>query len=263
MTTIKSEGKCIFCDKTFTKAGINRHLQKHLAEKNLQNTSGKSFLLKIELDPRWGSAPYFLSLWIDGETTMETLDDFLRDIWLECCGHMSAFVNPAQARRHGGMFGMMDAYALLDEGRIKEYEKAMEALKGEVPLSRKAKKVFYKDLKLQYQYDFGSTTELQVAVVNEYPIKADQEIVLLSRNEPLGQKCEKCEKNTAVILCSVCYGYKDEGIFCSTCAKKHAKTCEDFKEYSAMPVVNSPRMGVCGYAGGEVDIERDGPIRNA
>lgn len=74
MTTLKSEGKCIFCDKTFTKAGINRHMQKHLEEKS--NTAGKSFLLKIELDPRWGAAPYFLSLWIDGETTMEALDVF-------------------------------------------------------------------------------------------------------------------------------------------------------------------------------------------
>ena len=258
MTTIKSEGKCVFCDKAFSKGGINRHLQKHLEEKSLQNKPGKSFLLKIESDPRWGAAPYFLSLWIDGETTMDTLDDFLRKIWLECCGHMSAFVNPDNARRHTGMFDMMDAYDLLDQGRVKEYEKAMEELKGEVPLSRKAKKVFYKDLKLQYQYDFGSTTQLQVTVVGEYPIKADQKIVLLSRNEPLGLKCEQCEKNTAVVLCSVCFGYEDEGLFCPTCAKKHAKTCEDFRAYSAMPVVNSPRMGVCAYVGGEIDIERDG-----
>jgi len=25
-----------------------------------------------------------------------------------------------------------------------------------------------------------------------------------------------------------------------------------------MPIVNSPRMGVCGYEGGVIDIERDG-----
>lgn len=261
MNTVKSEGKCVFCDKTFTKAGINRHLQKHLAEESLKNISGKSFLLKIEPDPKWGAAPYFLSLWIDGETTMKTLDGFLRDIWLECCGHMSAFVNPVHERKHGGMFGMMDAYDLLDRGRIKEYEKAMEELKGEVPMSRKAKKVFYKDLRLQYQYDFGSTTQLQVTVLDEYLMKADQEIVLLSRNEPLGLRCEKCEKNIAVILCSVCYGYEEEGLFCPACAKKHARSCEDFKDYSAMPVVNSPRMGVCGYVGGEIDVERDGPIK--
>src|SRR5699024_4905742 len=106
-----------------------------------------------------------------------------------------------------GMFGMMDAYELLGQGRVKEYEKAMEEVKGEVPLSRKAKMVFHKDLKLQYQYDFGSTTELQVTTLHEYPIKADENIVLLSRNEPLTLWCEKCGKHPGVVLCSVCFGY--------------------------------------------------------
>jgi hypothetical protein len=27
-----------------------------------------------------------------------------------------------------------------------------------------------------------------------------------------------------------------------------------------MPVVNSPRMGECGYEGGTIDIERDRPL---
>jgi hypothetical protein len=47
-------------------------------------------------------------------------------------------------------------------------------------------------------------------------------------------------------------------MFCEKCAKKHAEKCEDFKEYAAMPVVNSPRMGVCDYMGGCIDTERDG-----
>ena len=86
---LKSEGKCLFCDKTFAKAGINRHLKIHLDEK--LNPEGVSFLVKIEPNPRWGKTPYFLSLWVDGETTLKQLDKFLRDIWLECCGHLSAF----------------------------------------------------------------------------------------------------------------------------------------------------------------------------
>lgn len=128
----------------------------------------------------------------------------------------------------------------------------MGDVKGEIPLNRKAKTVFYKDLKLQYQYEFGSTTEPQVTVVNEYPIKADQNIVLLSRNEPLELWCEKCGKSPGVVLCSVCYGFEDEGIFCSKCVKIHSKSCEDFDDYGTMPVVNSPRMGVYGYEGGEL-----------
>ena len=33
--------------------------------------------------------------------------------------------------------------------------------------------------------------------------------------------------------------------------------CSDFDDYASMPVVNSPRMGVCGYEGGSIDLERD------
>jgi hypothetical protein len=43
--------------------------------------------------------------------------------------------------------------------------------------------------------------------------------------------------------------------------KKVEKTCADFEEFARMPVVHSPRMGVCGYTGGIIDAERDGPYK--
>ena len=42
---------------------------------------------------------------------------------------------------------------------------------------------------------------------------------------------------------------------------KHSEICDDFEDYAEMPVVNSPRMGECGYSGGEIDTERDGPYK--
>ena len=85
------KGKCLFCGKTLTQTGINRHLATHLKEKSAKGNSGKSFLVKVETSKRRAPTPYFLSLWIDGETEMQTLDRFLRDIWLECCDHQSDF----------------------------------------------------------------------------------------------------------------------------------------------------------------------------
>lgn len=45
-------------------------------------------LLKIE-------TPYEKDYWLYADismtSTLKTLDTFLRDIWLECCGHMGAF----------------------------------------------------------------------------------------------------------------------------------------------------------------------------
>lgn len=256
MEKTTSEGKCLFCSKTYKKAGVNRHLAKHLAEKAVQGQKGKSYHLKIEVNPYWGSAPYFLSLWMDGEATMGDLDDFLRAIWLECCGHLSAFRDPKR-QGQGGMWDFFEAEELLEQGKVREYEDLMEKSRGEIPMRRTAKETFYKGMALEYEYDFGSTTALLVTVLGEYAVKADKPIVLLSRNEPLGIMCESCGKAPAISMCNVCYGYDDEGIFCEKCAKKHERECSDFADYAEMPVVNSPRMGVCGYEGGTIDLGRD------
>lgn len=253
-----SEGKCIFCGNTYKKGGINRHLTKELEVKSTTGKPGKSFLLKVEPDPRWGKSPYFLSLWMDGEMKMGGLDRFLRQIWLECCGHMSAFTDIQKRAKTSGMWDFFDGQELVMKGKTKEYEKMMEEQNGEIPMRRKAKDVFEKGKKLEYQYDFGSTTQLQIEAVAEYPIKAEKKHFLLSRNEPLEFKCSMCDDKMATQICAICAGYEDEDIFCDTCAKKHAKKCSDFADYAAMPVVNSPRMGVCAYDGGVIDKERDG-----
>ena len=168
---LKSEGKCLFCGKTFSKAGINRHLKMHLEEKLVERKAGESFLLKVELNPKYyGGYPYSLSLWVNGETTMEKIDDFLRNIWLECCGHMSAFRDPIKRRqRNGGLWSFFEAEELLEAGKTKEYERLMEETAGEIPMSRKAKNVFYQDFKLEYEYDFGSTTALLITTIAQYP----------------------------------------------------------------------------------------------
>lgn len=253
----KSEGKCIFCKQTFSKAAINRHLQKHLQEKTIQNKPGKSFLLNVETSPRWGSSGYFLRLWVDGDACIEDIDDFLRAIWLECCGHMSSFVNSDRKINRGGVWDFFEAEKLLESGKTKEYEKLMEEANGEIPKGRKAKVALHEGLALKYQYDFGSTTELRIVVVAEYPVKADDKIVLLSRNEPLKIDCDSCKTAPAVHLC-VAHAWEEDSLFCSKCAKKHAKNCTNFEDYASFPVVNSPRMGVCAYTGGRIDKERDG-----
>lgn len=40
---------------------------------------------------RWPRARYWLYLEMPARATLTDLDGFLRDIWLECCGHLSAF----------------------------------------------------------------------------------------------------------------------------------------------------------------------------
>ena len=110
---------------------------------------------------------------------------------------------------------------------------------------------------LDYEYDFGSTTALQIKVGKAFSISAHNDLVLLSRNEPLQILCRVCAAKSATQICSV-HLWEGTGLFCDGCAGKHAETCEDFADYAQMPVVNSPRMGVCGYEGGIIDTEHDG-----
>lgn len=177
----------------------------------------KSFHLVVD------AKPYFLHLLMDGDALMGDLDSFLRVIWLECCGHMSEF----STERWGDKIGM----------------------------STKCRRAFDKGTELWYAYDFGSTTELIIRCVGVYPTATKEKIKLLTRNEPLDIPCDHCKKEPAAELCTVHYG-EDEVFFCETCAAHHREECED-ADYAMMPVVNSPRMGVCGYTGGQIDLERD------
>ena len=231
---LSSEGICDFCGKTQAQRGINRHLNSHLSKE--KGKAGTSFLVYVKADIM------FLSLWVDGDTTFDELDDFLRAIWLECCGHLSAFRDPkgiyVQApSQEDDFFDFSDDH--------------------EVPMDMRMNRVLAKGKKLNYEYDFGSTTPLNIEVKYEYEIQASSSIILLSRNEPLKIMCDLCGKAPATDICSI-HIWEGEGYYCEDCTEIHEEKCEDFAEYAAMPVVNSPRMGVCAYDGGSIDLERDG-----
>lgn len=255
-TKLTTEGKCLYCENSISKSLFNKHLQAHLTEKTKTNKPGKSFLIKVETEKAWGPTPYFLYLWMDGDAKLNVLDDFLRKIWPECCGHMSSFTVVGAKKIKGGMWDFFEAQDLLEKGKTKKYENLMETSKGELPKSSKVKDKFYKDLQLDYLYDFGSTTALLISVLAEYPIAADEKIVLLTRNTIPEIKCGVCNKNIATKICTA-HAYEENNLFCESCATKHQKTCEDFADYAALPLVNSPRAGVCSYDGGTIDCERD------
>jgi len=219
---LKSEGRCLYCGQLISQSHISAHLAQHLKEKGKEQAvpATKVFHLKAE------AGEMFLHLLVRQSAPMSAIDSFLRHIWLECCGHMSEF----------------------RQGRQK------------IAMNRKIDDVFRHNLKLEYTYDFGSTTTLGLTCLNIYSIAQREEVVLLSRNEPLKLLCAICQKKPATVICPYC-NYQEYAFYCSACAKKHAETCDDFVEDEALPVVNSPRMGVCGYTGGDIDKERDGVYR--
>lgn len=205
-----TKGACVHCGKEYTRSGMAKHLAKCLIDRqHLQGKTGPCFHLQITA--RF-SPEYWLHLQVDANTTLKSLDSFLRKIWLECCGHMSLF---HLDRQEIGMGGKMSS--LLKSG-----------------------------MKIDYEYDMGDTTALQITVMGEYLglLTPKKPVELLARNLAPMILCDECGNKPAVKICPECQ-YDDEGWLCKACAAKHECSGEGY----FMPVVNSPRTGVCGYTG--------------
>jgi len=86
---------------------------------------------------------------------------------------------------------------------------------------------------------------------------AIEETIILS--EPIGYYKEEAIKRSRLEIRET-YDLHIlwRGWICDKCADKHTEGCEDFADYASMSVVNSPRMGICGYESGTIDTERDG-----
>jgi hypothetical protein len=90
-----SQGKCYFCNSVLAKSGMTRHLKscKQYKEALAQLPKGKLRpvkLFQIQVEGRY-APEYWMHIEIPADQTLGRLDQFLRNTWLECCGHLSAF----------------------------------------------------------------------------------------------------------------------------------------------------------------------------
>ena len=91
-----SVGICTFCQGEFSKSAISRHLntcqQRAITEAKAAGRQKTQRISKFHLVVEGRDLPvYWMHLEVTASTTLATLDRFLRDTWLECCGHLSAF----------------------------------------------------------------------------------------------------------------------------------------------------------------------------
>jgi hypothetical protein len=97
--------------------------------------------------------------------------------------------------------------------------------------------------RFQYEYDFGSTTGLQLMVMGERTGRLGRPTArLLVRNTPPVWPCLVCGQ-PATLVCAYCVHDAGQAFVCATHRRQHA--CGEAEAF--LPVVNSPRMGVCGY----------------
>jgi len=172
---IEYTGNCYLCGATLGKVAMKNHLFKIHGGAPEES---ESRLVKVE-----GSynKEYWLYVDIPMEDTLEDIDSFLRNIWLECCGHMSAFFYP----------------------RYDEID--MDRELGSFPTGDK----------FLHHYDFGDTTETVITIMGS--IRREKKLKgvrLLARNVPPVFQCSKCGK-TADHISTVTY---DE-FYCEECGK--------------------------------------------
>lgn len=228
-----TKGNCYLCGKYLAKSGVVKHLSAaHNAEG--QNAQ-RCVLLKVE------SGDYWLYLDMADTASLKPLDAFLRKIWLECCGHMSCFYVRQTAY---GWYG----------GGIQE-----------LGMARKLSS-FCKGDQILYDYDFGSTTTLKITVMDTGFFRPRQRsaVRLLARNEDYVFECRDCGKPADFVNSELIYSWENPFI-CEACAEKRRELAENSEDEDEpndelrydvdmlRPIVNSPRMGVCGYEG-ELDV---------
>jgi hypothetical protein len=97
--------------------------------------------------------------------------------------------------------------------------------------------------KATYDYDFGSTTRLTIERTGERSGRIGKQTVrLLVRNVPLPWTCGICGAPATLICCA--HETDNSPFVCDAHQADHVCGDDVF-----LPVVNSPRMGVCGYTG--------------
>ncbi len=200
---------CAICEREFTTSGLQRHLSSCI-KKNIVDEQEKNSLYYLKISDRYDDS-YYLHILVSSSARLFHLDRFLRDIWLECCGHMSSFI----AKR--------DEIDMGEPIDILNHHK-----------------------RLSYTYDYGSSTELVIEFKKEIKATQDNLIQVIARNPEHHVKCHCCNKKSAKYICSEC-NYTDEFLLCEKCVGKHCDTYHDGDTYPILNFVNSPRVGVCGY----------------
>jgi len=216
----QSKGTCSYCGEEITKSGVTKHLsacpkRRAIIGKAEEKKAASASLYHLRVQDMWKSE-FWLDLEMSGSRTLEDLDAYLRAIWLECCGHLSQF-------SVGGWRGK------------------------EIPKNRRIGEIFQREAELTHIYDFGTSSETLIKLVGTREGKPTtaHPIALMVRNLLPEARCIEC-KQPATWLCMECLMEEDTwGTLCDKHAPTHAH--ENYGE--PIPLVNSPRLGMCGYDG--------------
>jgi hypothetical protein len=196
---------------------------------------GQARHMHLVIDGTYNSA-YWMHVELPASAVFGELDYFLRSVWLECCGHLSQF-----------SIGRTRYVSYRPETAL-GWGVSESELQSEVDMwSARLSAVLAVDSRFAHEYDFGTSTYLNLRVVSERRAKVgDGAVRVLARNEPPDVRCGSCDQS-ATKVCSMC-SWDETGWLCDQHARAH-----DCGWEGLLPVVNSPRTGMCAYVGPVVE----------
>ena len=219
-------GACELCGTSLVAAEMRGHLATCAPANDVPGGAAHR-LLHVHVTSE-DSPLFWLELEAKATARLDQIDQCLRRVWLECCGHLSLF-------RIGKISYFSRGYDLGGLAVRRAGERLMTARLADVlppagtPFS--------------YEYDFGSTTALQLTVVGERTGRIERGALrLLARNTAPQWQCSACGE-PAAFVCSECRDIERNPFVCVRHRRRH--TCGARDAY--LPVANSPRVGVCGY----------------
>eukprot|EP01114_Cavostelium_apophysatum_P013630 TRINITY_DN3341_c0_g1_i1.p1 TRINITY_DN3341_c0_g1~~TRINITY_DN3341_c0_g1_i1.p1 ORF type:complete len:272 (+),score=36.93 TRINITY_DN3341_c0_g1_i1:169-984(+) len=231
---VKKSCVCEFCKETFPETEIRTHLLAEIPKQTQQETGSKTtyFLIKVV------GKPCYLYLLVDKKSKFIAVDSLLKDIWLECCGHLSAF-------------SLMDG-----SGRRRMLEPDEEDQIMAKPLESELQV----GSSFHHIYDFGTSTETDGCVMQEIELPKPLQCVranhcfLVARNEMKQVNCNVCKNSGKKRKAEwTCYNYRCPSAVGSGNRKKPCGLCDECKDahgcedYEIHGIANSPREGMCGY----------------
>lgn len=236
---MKTKANCRACNKKVAASGSKKHITQcakvqTFLESKENLTPG--FLLKVV--DYFAPDVYWMYITAPKNMNLDQLDVFLRKLWLECCGHLSQFDLTADKTRGYSSLEPDDFMHNFEGGSVLDVgSKKKHRLIGDVTQVGDT---------FSYTYDMGSSTMLKFQTISEIDCPADRFIIVM-RNENPAATCGLCEQ-PAEVMCSYC-----DHALCEEC-KTSNHSC---KNAFLLPLVNSPRAGVCGYDGPSVEEGQD------
>ena len=191
-------GICNVCQNTLPGNQAHRHIARCVeavygirAGRATAKGRRRLSLRTVQISVRSLERPHWMELGVRADATLHELDLFLRSVWLECCGHLSHFdiggiVYSMMVPKPGQDFHFVP---------MDEHEEQWRHMGKTVGSAIKPATWF------EHQYDYGTTTELDLRHVNEFEGLAQalspsqpwqvRKIVVLARNHPL-RSCSQC-----------------------------------------------------------------------